>query len=136
MAKPVTDEDDTPPSDEEAEEYHATGPKRGRGGVQFLWFVTADKTRDQIVPLADCRRMEPPSGGRGQGTAYIHFSGITAVLSGTGLRRVLHRIAMHRYGSLHELRPGQKRPAKGEPVIDRIEFLDLTKTMPKTAKPN
>jgi hypothetical protein len=129
MAKPVTDDDDTPPGDEPAEIYQATGPKRGGGGVQFLWFVTADKSRDQIFPIADIRRMEPPD--KPAEVAYIHFSGITVVLSGTNLRRVLHRIAMHRCVSVHEWRPDQKRPAKGEPVIERIDFVDLTKGVPK-----
>ena len=50
MAKPLTEEDDTPPGDEEADAYQATGPKRGGGGVQFLWFVTADRANDNIFP--------------------------------------------------------------------------------------
>ncbi len=61
---------------------------------------------------------------------------ITVVLSATNLRRVLHRIAMHRCVSVHEWRPDQKRPAKGEPVIQRIDFIDLTKPVPKAVKAN
>ena len=128
------EEDDIPPGDDEAEAYYAIGPKRGGGSVQFLWFVTADRTRDQIFPLSDIRRMEPPD--KPAEVAYIHFSGVTAVIEGANLRRVLHRIAMHRCVSLHELRPGQAPPPAGEPVIRRIEFLDLTRAVPKASKPN
>ncbi len=128
------EEDDTPPGDEEAEAYQATGPKRGGGAVQFLWFVTADRTRDQIFPFADIRRMEPPD--KPVEKAYIHFSGVTAVIEGANLRRVLHRIAMHRCVSLHEIRSGQAPPPAGEPVIRRIEFIDLTKAVPKGEKAN
>ena len=80
--------------------------------------------------------MEPSSGTEpGQETAFIHFSGVSVRLTGTGLRRVLHRISMHRCGSLHELWPGQTRPAKGEPLIERIDFIDWTKVISKE-RPN
>ena len=135
-AKPI-DEDDTPPGDEEGEPYRATGPKRGGGAVQFLWFATADQKKrpDQIFQVADIRRMEGPADLAAE-VAFIHFSGVSVALSGVNLRRVLHRIAMHRCVSLHELRPGQVPPPKDEPVIRKIEFFDMTKATPKAAKPN
>jgi hypothetical protein len=120
-ARNETQDDDTPPGDETPEDYEATGPRRGGGMLQFLWFVTADRAGDRVLPMADIRRMEPP-GPRGR-EAWIHFSGFSVRLVGTGLRRVLHRIAMHRCASLYELVPGQ-RVAPGEPVIERMEFLE------------
>jgi hypothetical protein len=38
--------------------------------------------------------------------------------------------------SLNQLRPGQAPPAKGEPVIQRIDFIDMTKAAPKSGTAN
>lgn len=122
----MSDDDDTPPGSGKAEEYHATERGRIGGRAEFLWFVTGDRKRDQIFPLADIRRMEPPE-NPGTEVAYIHLSGITVVLHGVHLRRVLHRITTHCCAALYEFRPRQKRPGGGEPVIERMDFLDMTK---------
>jgi hypothetical protein len=130
------DEEDTPPGDEDAETYQATGPKRGGGAVQFLWFVLADREQGDIVfPIADIRRMDLPQ-NLVKEVACIHFSGAMVTLAGSNLRRVIHRIAMHRCVSVYELRQGQALPAKGEPVIRRIDFRDMTQAVPKVAKAN
>lgn len=126
------DEDDTPPGEEPVGIYTATGGRRGGGRGEFLWFVTADGKRDQVFPIADIRRMEPPDNPEKE-VAYIHFSGVTVALFGTNLRRVLHRITMHRCAALYEAKSGQKKPLAGEPIIQRMEFLDLTKATPKPA---
>jgi hypothetical protein len=49
---------------------------------------------------------------------------------------VLHRIAMHRCVSVHEWRRDQKTPPKGEPVIQRIDVIDLRKAVPKAVRAN
>jgi hypothetical protein len=122
--------DDIPPGDSQNQDYHATEGRRGGGRGEFLWFVTADRAHDLILPLADIRRMDAPAAGREE-VAYIHFSGVSVALSGVNLRRVLHRIAMQRCSALYQLRAGQTRPDAGEPVIEGMRFIDLTKARPK-----
>jgi hypothetical protein len=125
---------DRAPGETQSEEYKATEARRGGGRGEFLWFVTQDRKRDQIFPVADIRRMEPPDDPARE-IAYIHLSGVSVVLAGTNLRRVLHRIMLNRCSALYEFRPGQQRPAKGEPVIERMEFLDMTKATRKGENP-
>jgi hypothetical protein len=124
------DEDDTAPGDIETAAYQATEGRRGGARCEFLWFVTYDRTRDEILPLADIRRIEPPRDPQNE-VAYIHFSGVSVRLCGVNLRRVLHRIAMQRCAALYELRPGQHRPDSSEPVIDRMEFKDTSRPKAK-----
>ncbi len=121
-----TDEDDTAPGEIESDEYKATGARRGGGRGEFLWFVTSDGTRDQIFPVADIRRMEPPD-DLGSEKAYIHFSGVMVVLTGKTLRRVLHRIALNRCSAVYEFRPGQRRAAGDLVIVESMRFLDTTK---------
>ncbi|MBS0445095.1 MAG: hypothetical protein JSR59_03995 [Proteobacteria bacterium] len=126
------DELEHAPGEKDTHAYVATEGRRGGGRGEFLWFVTADGKRDQILPIADIRRMEPPDNTERE-VAVIHFSGISVALTGANLRRVLHRIVLHRCSVLYEARAGQRKPPAGEPVIERIEFADLTKA---TAKPS
>ena len=131
MAKtPDTEEDDTPPGDDGDLAYAATGTKRVAAPRQFLWFVTNDRKRDQIFPFADIRRMEPPDNPDKE-VAFIHFSGVSVALFGRHLRKVIHRITINRTIALYEFRRGQTRPADDEPIIDRMEFMDMTKATPK-----
>jgi hypothetical protein len=125
------DDDDIAPGDIDTEAYQATGGRRGGGRGEFLWCVTT-RNEDLIFPLADLRRMEPPSPA--DSTAYLHFSGVTVALSGVNLRRILHRITLQRCAALYEYKAGQKRPAGGEPVIEHIRFLDMTKAAPQGPK--
>jgi len=129
MGKPDHD-DETPPTEDIGDTYSAVGTKRVSAPRPFLWFVTADGLRDQIFPYADIRRMEPPD-KPGREIAYIHFSGVTVALAGSNLAKALHRISINRVAALYEYRHGQQRPAPGETVIDRMEFLDMTRATRK-----
>jgi hypothetical protein len=113
------EEDDTPPGDEDSELYQPTAFRR-TAKLPFLWFVTRNRKNDYVLPLADIRRMEPPDGRDGR-EAFIHFSGLTVRMEGTGLRRVINRIVQLGCTSVHEYRPGQQKKA-GEPVIEKMEF--------------
>jgi hypothetical protein len=130
----IEDEEDdtTPPAYDDDEEYKATKMLRvGRMALE-LWFVKADGKGEQIFPLADMRRMEPPSDPQKE-VAYMYFSGVRVELHGSHLRQVLKDICTHRCTELHEIRPGQKRPPAGQPVIERIYFGDLTRAKPVAA---
>jgi hypothetical protein len=96
--------------------------------------VTKNKDDDRILPVADIRRMEPPRSDE-KGEAFIHFSGFSVKLIGTGLRRVLHRIYMRRCSSLHEYTPG-KTTVPGEPFIEWMEFRDVAPPKPKEPDPS
>jgi hypothetical protein len=128
--KPDLDDDDTtPPTYDDAEDYKATKMLRsGRMSLE-LWFVTATGRGEQIFPIADKRRMEPP-GDPAREVAYIYFSGVRVDLHGVHLRKVLKDICTHRCTEIHEIRPGQKRPPAGQPVVERIVIGDMTKPLP------
>lgn len=130
LKKPEPDDDDSTPLDDIHEMYSAVGTKRVSAPRQFLWFVTSDGTRDQIFPFADIRRMEPPD-KPGREVAYIHFSGVSVALMGRNLNKALHRITINRVVALYEYREGQKRPAEGEAIIERMEFMDMSKATRK-----
>ena len=123
-------DDDIPPGQIEHEQYRATTGRQG-GAPLYLWFVTADHTREHILPIADIRLMEPPSDPRKE-IAYIHFSGICVLMTGRHLRRVLHRITLQRCSAIYQYRHGQKPAPEGEPVIEAFQFLDLTKLPKRT----
>src|ERR1700684_4017726 len=130
LAEVADDEDEKPPVYDDAEEYHATKKLRvGRQSFE-IWFVTKDGRGEGIFPISDKRRMEPPDDPQRE-VAYIFFSGIRVELHGECLRQVLKDIATHRCSEVHEIRPGQKRPPKGEPVIDRIFIGDMTRPLQK-----
>jgi hypothetical protein len=123
---PEDDDDTDEPPLHDPQRYRATqGRRDGRG--DFLWFVSSDGMRDEMLPLADIHRIEPPRGKvNGRDVVYMHFSGIMARLTGVDLARVVQRLSMRRCSALFELCPGQQRPPKGEPVIELIEFFDTS----------
>jgi hypothetical protein len=123
---PTAEDDDLPPSYDDAEEYKATKMLRTGRMSPELWFVTADGKGECIFPIADKRLMEPPDDPSNE-IAYIHFSGIRVALYGYNLRQVLKDICTHRCTEIRQIRPGQKRPTDGAAIIDRIVFGDLSK---------
>ncbi len=125
------DEDDKAPVYDDREEYRATKMLTTARLAYELWFVKADGKGEVIFPISDKRRMEPPDDPEKE-VAYIYFSGVRVELHGESLRQTLKDIATHRCSEVREIRPGQPRPPKGQPVIDRIFIGDLTKPVRKS----
>jgi hypothetical protein len=123
MSDTLTEDDEgLPPGDEETTVYRATDFERGggRAGAGFLWFACKDATRDRVLQLANLREMEPSYEA---GKAVLHFSGMEVVLTGSGLRRIVHCIYLGRCSRILEIRADQQPAQPDDPVVERIEFL-------------
>jgi hypothetical protein len=122
---PQTNEDEfgPAPGDEENDIYIPTDNVKGggRGGTGLLWFCCVNASEDLILPLADCRSIEP--GALTDPHAVMHFSGLDVVLEGELARQVAHRIFLGRCTIIREIRPGQKVKNPDTPIIRSIRFL-------------
>jgi hypothetical protein len=115
------EESDIPPGDEAAEGYEPTGLRGTGRGSGLIWFRCADASRDRILPLAILREVHPGAGG--EAPAVLKFSGLLVELAGTEARKVANRLFLGRCNIIYEIRDGQQRKKKNDPVITKIRFL-------------